>query len=42
MNKVYVKNIRNIQVDFPFEPYGCQMDFMENVIDCLDKVCYVP
>ena len=28
-------NIRGIEVDFPFKPYKCQVDYMERVINCL-------
>lgn len=30
-------NIRGILVDFPFEPYDCQMVYMEKVIQSLQE-----
>ena len=29
--------IRGIEVDFPFQPYKCQVDYMEKVITCLQE-----
>ncbi len=29
--------IEGIEVDFPFEPYACQRDYMERVIQALNK-----
>jgi len=29
-----------IQVNFPFEPYPCQVTYMEKVITCLKEVSY--
>ena len=31
-------NIRGVPVSFPFEPYPCQIDYMDRVILALDKV----
>ena len=31
--------IREVDVEFPFEPYGCQISYMEKVIQCLQEVC---
>lgn len=28
--------IRNVTVDFPFEPYSVQKDYMEKIIESLD------
>ena len=33
---VHIK-IRGIEVDFPFQPYKCQVDYMEKVIACLQE-----
>lgn len=30
--------IRGIDVDFPFEAYDCQLDYMEKVIEALQRV----
>lgn len=30
--------IRNVTVDFPYEPYDIQKDYMEKVIECLQNV----
>jgi len=29
--------IRGIDVNFPFQPYGCQVSYMEKVIQCLQE-----
>ena len=31
-------NIRGVPVSFPFEPYQCQVDYMDRVILALEKV----
>lgn len=33
-----VLKLRGVEVNFPFEPYGCQIDYMEKVIQCLQEV----
>ena len=30
--------IRGVDVDFPFQPYDCQVSYMEKVIQCLQEV----
>ncbi|RDD47757.1 Regulator of telomere elongation helicase 1 [Trichoplax sp. H2] len=30
-------DVRGIEVDFPFNPYPCQLDYMTNVIQCLQE-----
>ncbi|KAL3869006.1 hypothetical protein ACJMK2_041741, partial [Sinanodonta woodiana] len=32
-----VLTVSGVQVDFPFEPYACQLTYMEKVIECLQK-----
>ena len=34
-----VRFIRNVPVSFPFNPYDCQMSYMEKVIQALQQVC---
>lgn len=34
-----VINFGNIEIDFPYEPYECQKDYMRTVIDALSQVC---
>jgi hypothetical protein len=29
--------IRGVTVDFPYDPYECQVAYMEKVLECLDK-----
>ena len=29
--------VKGIEVDFPFQPYKCQIDYMEKVITCLQE-----
>ena len=31
-------NVNGVQVNFPFEPYPCQVDYMTKVITCLKEV----
>lgn len=33
--------IRNLIIDFPFEPYDIQKDYMEKVIECLQNVSII-
>lgn len=33
-----IKSIGGLDVQFPFEPYGCQVAYMTSVIECLQKV----
>ena len=33
-------NINGTNVEFPFEPYPCQVSYMENVITCLKNVSF--
>ena len=38
-SKIMVQvQIRGIDVNFPFQPYGCQVSYMEKVIQCLQEV----
>ncbi|XP_052775212.1 regulator of telomere elongation helicase 1-like [Mya arenaria] len=30
-------DVHGVQVNFPFEPYPCQLDYMNKVIECLQK-----
>ena len=30
--------ISDVQVEFPFTPYPCQLAYMEKVLQCLQKV----
>ena len=30
--------IRGVDIDFPFQPYDCQVSYMEKVIHCLQEV----
>ncbi|XP_053394443.1 regulator of telomere elongation helicase 1 homolog [Mercenaria mercenaria] len=30
-------DVRGVQVNFPFEPYPCQVDYMNKVVECLQK-----
>lgn len=30
--------LRKVTVDFPFPPYECQKDYMNKVIECLQRV----
>ncbi|KAL5015947.1 hypothetical protein ScPMuIL_005536 [Solemya velum] len=32
-----VLNVQGIQLSFPFEPYACQVTYMEKVVECLKK-----
>lgn len=32
-------DVKGVQVSFPFEPYACQVTYMEKVMECLQKVC---
>ena len=34
-------SICGVDIDFPFEPYECQIKYMEKVIICLQKVIFV-
>ncbi len=27
-----------VEIDFPYEPYACQKDYMKNVVDALSQV----
>ena len=29
--------VNGIEVEFPFQPYKCQLDYMERVIGCLQE-----
>lgn len=31
-------NVKGVQVSFPFEPYQCQVTYMEKVMECLQTV----
>ena len=31
-------NINGIDVNFPFKPYDCQVDYMKSILDCLIQV----
>ena len=33
--------ISGIEVNFPFEPYPCQVNYMKGVIDSISKVTFI-
>ena len=33
-------DVDGVTVNFPFEPYSCQVTYMEKVIKCLKEVIY--
>ena len=33
-----VLDVDNVTVNFPFQPYSCQVTYMEKVIQCLKEV----
>jgi hypothetical protein len=33
-------DLNGIEVDFPFEPYACQVNYMKSVIESISKVNY--
>lgn len=33
-----ILKIKNVSIDFPYEPYECQKIYMEKVIECLLNV----
>ena len=35
-----VLDVDGVRVNFPFEPYACQVTYMEKVIKCLKEVKY--
>lgn len=34
-------NAGGVQVNFPFEPYECQLNYMQKLITCLQQVCCI-
>lgn len=34
--------LSGVTVDFPFQPYKCQEEYMTKVLECLQKVKFVP
>lgn len=34
--------LSGVTVDFPFQPYKCQEEYMTKVLECLQKVKLVP
>ena len=35
-----ILDVRNVKINFPFEPYPCQVDYMKKVIECLQEVSW--
>ena len=35
-----VLTLRGVEINFPFEPYACQADYMKKVIQCLQEVSF--
>lgn len=31
-------DVKGVHVNFPFDPYPCQVTYMEKVVECLQKV----
>lgn len=35
-------DVKGVHVNFPFDPYPCQVTYMEKVVECLQKVRNFP
>ncbi len=35
-----VVNIKGVEINFPYRPYECQVQYMEKVIQCLQEVIF--